>query len=152
MEHKRDFVNRMGRMLFLFIYLSNRWTSLKAIISHRGFLVKSSDIFSWSKNVFFLYWNLDERNRRNLFIYSTDRWTKNQSISPIRFTKSRLCSINEWTYRFRVIVGFLCPNISDNDFTSVPHSIALVANVWRRAWKPWWGIFSFFRSNSKLRW
>ena len=32
-----------------------------------------------------------------------------------------------------VIVGFLCPRISDRDFTSIPHSIARVAKVCRSA-------------------
>ena len=35
------------------------------------------------------------------------------------------------TYLFSVTVAFLCPNISANVFTSIPHSKARVANVCR---------------------
>ena len=44
---------------------------------------------------------------------------------------SCLCSISEWAYLFSVTVAFLCPNISANVFTSIPHSKARVANVCR---------------------
>ena len=106
MEHKRDFVNRMGKMLwFLFIYLSNRWTSLKAIISHRGFLVKMLWYIFLEKKCFFLYWNLDERKRRNLFIYSTDRWTNFRTKNHLwnwqwrsRHVFQHLAKQPGWTY------------------------------------------------------
>ena len=44
---------------------------------------------------------------------------------------SRLCLSNECAYRLSVIVASLCPSISDNVFTSIPHSKARVANVCR---------------------
>ena len=51
---------------------------------------------------------------------------------PKRFIISVLCSSSEWAYRLRVTVAFLCPNSSDSVLTSIPHSNALVAKVWRR--------------------
>ena len=92
----------------------------------------------------------------NLFaIYYTNRRTTiavSYKSFPILFIYSFLCAIREWTYRLSVIVGFLCPRISDNVLTSIPHSMALVANVCRNAWNPWCGMPHFFCSNSKLRW
>ena len=71
---------------------------------------------------------------------------------PNLFIISTLCSSKEWAYRLSVIVAFLCPNSSERVFTSIPHSIARVANVWRSEWKPLCGIFSFFSRNSNVRW
>ena len=71
---------------------------------------------------------------------------------PRRFIISTLCSKREWAYRLSVIVAFLCPNSSERVLTSIPHSIARVANVCRKEWKPLCGIFSFFSRNSKVRW
>lgn len=62
---------------------------------------------------------------------------------PNLFIISTLCSSKEWAYRLSVIVAFLCPNSSERVLTSIPHSIARVANVWRKRWKPLCGIFSF---------
>ena len=71
---------------------------------------------------------------------------------PSLFIISLLCSIKEWTYLFNVTVGDLCPRISDNVFTSIPHSNALVAKVCRSEWNPLCGIFNFLCNKSKLRW
>ena len=51
---------------------------------------------------------------------------------PTLFIISFLCSIKECAYRLSVTVGFLCPSISESVFTSIPHSNARVANVWRK--------------------
>lgn len=41
---------------------------------------------------------------------------------PNLFIMFCLCSKRLCTYLFNVILGFLCPKISDKDFTSIPHS------------------------------
>ena len=71
---------------------------------------------------------------------------------PMRFIISILCSIRECAYRFSVIVEFLWPRISARVLMSIPHSIARVANVCRKAWNPRFFSFNRFCNNSKLRW
>ena len=41
-------------------------------------------------------------------------------------------SVSECAYLFNVIAGFVCPKITESVFTSIPHSKARVANVWRK--------------------
>lgn len=52
-----------------------------------------------------------------------------RSVFQILFIISVLCSHIECEYLLSVIIALLCPSISDNDLTSIPHSNALVANV-----------------------